>query len=230
MEKENIHAGHRERLRQEFAKNGFEDWQEHKVLELLLQDTLKRVDTNDRAHRLINACGSFPDVFRASREHLESVEGIGKKTSEYIWMLGEFLRYYNKKRYNVKRMKLDSENCREYLLNLFDGKKRENFFMICLDAENRIIYRERIFEGGFDSVDMDITKIMRSAVQCDASYVLLTHNHPSGIAKASQADITSTQTIERTLFFCDIKLFDHIIVADGKCISMREEGYLKRPL
>ena len=228
MAEKNLHAGHRKRMREEFEENGFRNWHSHNVLEYILFRVIPRFDTNETAHRLIDECGGFADVFRASREKLTEIHGVGDETAAYIQMLGEFVRYYNSVRYDAGRLELGSENCEEYLLNLFDGKEREYFYMICLDSKNRILYKKLINEGGMDSMDIDITRIVRIAVKCDASYVVLAHNHPSGIAAASNADIISTQTIERALKMAGINLLDHIIVAGGKCVSMRED-YKKTP-
>lgn len=221
--KRNVHAGHRARMRADFELDGFKNWHDHKVLEYLLQYVIRRADTNETAHNLIDECGGFAEVFRASKEKLTDIMNVGGKTAEYIHMLGEFVNYYNGVRYDINRLMLDSETCESYLLNLFDGLERENFFMICLDAQSRIIYKRRIFEGSFESMDVDITQIVRIAVKCDASFVVLAHNHPSGIAKASQADIVSTQAVERALTMAGIRLLDHIVVANGKCVSIRNE-------
>ncbi len=229
MGEKNLHSGHRARMRKDFSLNGFSNWHEHNVLEFILHKGLPRVDTNEIAHKLINECGGFAEVFRAPKEQLTSVMGIGNETAEYIHMLGEFVHYYNGVRFDINRLVLDSETCEGYMLNLFDGKEREYFYMICLDARSRIIYRELLFEGSFESMDVDISKIIRVAVKCDASYVVFAHNHPSGIAIPSNADIVSTRTIERSLAMCGIKLLDHIIVVDGKCVSMRSK-YLNYPL
>lgn len=219
----NLHAGHRKRMRDDFKISGFEGWSEHKVLEYLLHKAIPRVDTNEIAHRLINECGDFAGVFRASKEMLVSVVGIGSETAEYIHMLGELITYYNRLRYDINRLELNSETCEGYMLDLFDGVERENFYMLCLDPRNCILYKRQIFEGNFESMDIDITQIIRIAVKCDASYVVLAHNHPNGIAKASNADIVSTQAIDRALAMAGIKLLDHIIVADGKCVSIKNE-------
>lgn len=229
MGEKNIHSGHRARMRKDFQLTGFDHWHEHKVLEFILQKALPRVDTNEIAHTLIEKCGGFADVFRASKEHLMSIKGIGRETAEYIHMLGEFVHYYNGVRFDAERLVLDSESCENYMLNLFDGKEREYLYMICLDARSRVIYRELIFDGSFESMDVDISKIVRIAIKCDASYVVFTHNHPSGILMPSNADIVTTKLIARTLIVCGIKLLDHIIVADGKCLSMRGGKYLDEP-
>lgn len=221
--RKNPHEGHRQRMKDEFRNTGFSRWHEHKVLEYLLQNVIKRADTNETAHRLIDGCGSFADVFRASREKLNDIVGVGEKTADYIITLGEFVRYYNSVRHDMNRVPLCRDNCEDYLFNLFDGLNRENLYMICLDAKRRIIYTEHIFEGNFESMDIDVATIVRFAVKCDATFVLLAHNHPAGIAKASNADIVATTVIERALNMAGIRLIDHIIVAGGKCVSIKEE-------
>lgn len=222
-EKKNLHAGHRKRMRKDFELEGFKNWHEHKVLEYLLHRVIRRADTNETAHSLIDGCGGFAEVFRASKEKLTDIMGVGEETAEYIHMLGEFVKYYNGVRYDVNRLTLDDESCEGYMLNLFDGLERENFYMICLDSKHRILYKRLVFEGSFASMEIDITQIVRIAVKCDASFVVLAHNHPSGIAKASNADIVSTKAVERALTMAGIRLLDHIIVADGKCVSIRNE-------
>lgn len=225
MADKNVHEGHRKRMREDFKLTGFNNWHEHKVLEFFLHKCLPRVDTNEIAHDLINTFGGFANVFKAPKELLMKVDGVGETTAEYILMLGKFVRYYNRTRFDVNRDVLDSDTCEDYMLDLFDGKEREYCYMICLNARNHVLLNEQLFEGNFESVDLDISKIVRTAVNCDASYVVLAHNHPSGIAKPSNADIVSTQVVEHTLQLCGMKLLDHIIVANGKCVSMRS-GYL----
>lgn len=222
MTAENVHKNHRKRMREEFTKNGFAGWQPHRVMEYLLFYVIPVKDTNVMAHNLINKFGSVVNVINAPKEKLMEVEGIGEQAAIYINMLSEFMRYYNKLRYHTDTFVLNSETCVEYLLNLFDGKKREYFYMISLDAKDRIISEDLIFEGGFESVTMDVDKIIRIAVKTDASCVVLAHNHPSGIAKPSNADIVATQALARALHMVNVRILDHVIVADGMCESMSD--------
>lgn len=216
----NNHKGHRKRMREDFEKGGFKTWQKHKVLEYLLYNVIPVADTNDIAHNLIKECGGFVNVFHTSKKRLMSIDGVGEKTADYICSLGEFIQYYNTEKYNTDVFVLNSETSENYLCNLFDGKNRECCYMICLDLKNRIINQEMLFEGSFESVELDVAKVLRSVVKSDASQVVFTHNHPSGILKPSNADLVTTQALEHTLFFAGIKMLDHIIVADGKCMSI----------
>ena len=228
MADENVHAGHRERMRKKFNRNGFKGWEAHEVLEYILYYSIPRGNTNPTAHRVIKKCGGFTKVFNAPDEILLDVEDLGKKSVSLLRMLGEFVKYYNDARFVKSGRELNSDTCEPYLLNLFHGKNYECLYMICLDARSRIIYEEMLSDGGVDSIEANITKIVRTAVRSEAPYVVLAHNHPSEVAKASQADIISTNTIERALRLSGAELIDHIIVAGGKCHSMLNAGELLR--
>ncbi|MBQ3463248.1 MAG: hypothetical protein IJH36_09080, partial [Clostridia bacterium] len=88
-----IHAGHRQRMRKNFQSGGFKGWHDHNVLEYILFRVIPRADTNEIAHHLIDGCGGFAEVFRASKEKLTDIMGVGDETAEYLRMLGEFVRY-----------------------------------------------------------------------------------------------------------------------------------------
>lgn len=73
-----LHKGHRERLKSRFLKEGLDAFEDHQVLELLLFQAIPRIDTNPIAHLLIKRFGSLSAVLEADPHDLESVEGIGQ--------------------------------------------------------------------------------------------------------------------------------------------------------
>lgn len=82
--KNNIHAGHRGRMRERFKASGFDNFQPHEVLEVLMYEFIPVRDTNPLGHALIEHFGSVENVLTASPEELTKVPGIGKKTAERI--------------------------------------------------------------------------------------------------------------------------------------------------
>lgn len=82
--KNNLHAGHRSRMRARFAKDGFDSFSDHECMEYLLYHTMKRVNTNETAHKLINRFGSIKGVLDAPYEELIKVDGVGDVTARYI--------------------------------------------------------------------------------------------------------------------------------------------------
>ena len=95
MEKENIHAGHRERLRKRFDAVGAKGFEEHTFLELLLFYVIPRKDTNPIAHELLRRFGSLEKVLSASAQELMQVEDIGQNAARYLTMLGTLPSFLN---------------------------------------------------------------------------------------------------------------------------------------
>ena len=82
--KENPHAGHRQRKKEQFRRHGLDAFAPHEALELLLYYAIPRVDTNGMAHALLRRFGSLDGVFRAPVEELMQVEGIGENAALLI--------------------------------------------------------------------------------------------------------------------------------------------------
>ena len=122
-----IHDGHRKRLRQRFAQQGADGFQDHELLEYLLQFSLPRVDTNPLAHRLMDRFGSFSSVLDAPVESLLQVEGVGPGTAAFLSALpGVCRRYYTDR--NTDIILNSSDRSGRYLLPRFIGRSVETVF------------------------------------------------------------------------------------------------------
>lgn len=99
----------------------------------------------------------------------------------------------------------------------------EQCWVLLLNKANRLIAREMVSCGGLDSTVIDSRAIIRKAIDKKASAVILVHNHPSGSALPSKADITQTQIVSRALKTCDLSLLDHIIIARASYYSFADE-------
>ena len=90
----NLHANHRKRMKDKFLRFGFEPFNDHEILEMLLYYALPQVDTNEIAHELINKFGSFYAVLEADEEDLVNVEGMGQASAHFLqlfWFLQFFI-------------------------------------------------------------------------------------------------------------------------------------------
>jgi DNA repair protein RadC len=106
------------------------------------------------------------------------------------------------------------------------GLKDEQFRVIYLDAQNRIIDSESIEEGIVNQAVVYPRKVIEKALKKKASALILVHNHPSGHIKPSDADIRLTRTIQETARILDILVHDHIIIGENRFFSFREEGMM----
>lgn len=216
IKKENIHAGHRERMRERFLKEGLDNFQDHNVLELLLFYAIPQKDTNEEAHALIDTFGSLSEVFDANYEDLCSVKGIGPRAAGLIKLMPELFRKYEVDKLNTDEVFLnDSELAAEYACKFFKGITEEKLYLICLDSRCRLISFDLMSEGTMKSTPVNTRLIIETAFKNKATSVILVHNHPTGITAPSKADIDVTSNLAYVLKKSDLKLDDHIIVGHG---------------
>ena len=221
-----IHDGHREKMRQRFLKSGLESFADHEALELLLYYAIPRRDTNPIAHDLMDRYGSLAAVLSAPAEDLEKVKGIGESAAVLLRLAGQI---YPKARMAEveKGTALTSvEAVGAYLLERFSGQRSEMLCQLCLDAKGKLLVCKRLSEGSASSVEMDIRKVVETALLTGASAVILAHNHPSGVALPSDDDYATTRRVKAALETIGVVLADHLILADGDFVSMAESGYL----
>lgn len=223
---ENIHQGHREKMRQRFLVSGLESFADHEALELLLYYAIPRRDTNPIAHRLIERYGSLSAVLAAPVEDLKRVEGIGENAAILLLAAGQIGRKARLSDPERSRPLTSVEAVGAYLLEQFAGELHEVLFQLCLDRKGKLLACKRLTDGGAASAVLDIRKVVENAILTSASTVILAHNHPSGIALPSDEDCTATTRAARALDIIGVTLADHIIVADGDFVSMAQSGYL----
>ncbi len=102
----------------------------------------------------------------------------------------------------------------------------EEFWLLLLNQNFRLIKKVRISHGGITEVSVDVRIIIREAVMANATIIAVCHNHPSGSLNPSRADHDITRTIQQACSVMRIKFMDHIIVTDGNYYSFHEDGKL----
>ena len=219
-----IHDGHRQRLRQQFLREGLDNFTEIQALELLLYPIIPRKDTNPIAHELLERFGGFSQVLEAPVEELTKIKGIGENTAAYLHMVLDAGRYYQISRSRQSKILSSLDKCGEYLTAFFYGKQVENIYLLCLDAKCMVLTCQKVGEGSVNSAGLSIRKIVEIALRANASAAVLAHNHPSGLAIPSDEDIATTRKVAAALAAVDIQLADHIVVADNDYVSMVQSG------
>lgn len=222
--KESIHSGHRQRLKNRFLDEGLEHFDEHQVLELLLFYCIPRQDTNPIAHALLDHFGSLAQVMEASPAELQKVSGMGEGSATFLSLLNEFCRYYYTKRESNITILDSTQQFSKFLIPFFHGRRNEMVYMLCLDAKCKLLCHKEVGEGSVNSAAVPIRRIVEIALNANASSVVLAHNHPSGLALPSPEDELTTRLLAAALSVVDITLADHLVIADGDSVSMRESG------
>ena len=222
-----VHDGHRQRLKERFCKEGLDNFDEHQVLELLLFYCIPRMDTNPIAHALLNRFGSLAQVLEAPVEELEKVPGIGHNAAVFLSLITAAGRYYQVNCAANNVIMRSVADCGRYLQPFFYGRRNETVYLLCLDAKCKVLGCKEIGEGSVNSAGVPIRRIVETALAANATSVILAHNHPSGLAVPSDADIQTTRRVAMALDAVEIGLIDHIVVADDDFVSMSQSGFYR---
>ncbi len=223
-EKENVHAGHRKRMIGRFLTDGLDGFAEHNILELLLFFALPLKDTNPLAHQLMERFGSLSGVLDASYEELCRVPGVGHNTATLLKLMPPLFRRYQMSRTATDTCLDTIEKAGNYLMPRFLGQKNEIVYLLCLDAKCKILCCRALFEGTVNVAQINTRRVVETALNFNASSVILAHNHLSGIALPSPEDEETTLILYEALSAVGVRLVDHIIVADEDFVSLAQSG------
>ena len=222
-----IHAGHRQRLKERFLKDGLDHFEEHQVLELLLFYAIPQRDTNEIAHELIRKFGSLAKVLEATPEELMQVKYVGDNAATLFQLITAVSRYYQVSCAMQEQVLPTINACGRYLVPFFYQRPYETVFLLCLDAKCKVLSCEKVGEGSVNSAGVPIRKVVEMALKANATSVILSHNHPSGVAVPSPEDVQTTRRLALALDAVEIGLVDHIVVADNDWTSMVHSGYYR---
>lgn len=216
---DNYHEGHRKRLRMAYRERGAGALQEHQLLELLLAYAIPRRDVNPLSHALIERFGSLAQVLCAPPDELMRTDGVGEAAAVLISLAGTLGRtgtVLPPSRPVLKTPEDASRFCRE----LFLAERYEKTYCITLDARRRVLHTDAVSTGSVSENVIYPRVIAELAMRHGASGVILAHNHPSGTASPSRADIATTRTVCDALAGIGISLYDHIVCAGNETYSM----------
>ncbi len=223
---DNVHAGHRNRMRDRFRASSLKAMEEHEQLELLLFYAIPRTNTNETAHRLLNTFGSIPAIIDAPLEEIERVPGVGPGAGIFFRFLREFYPIYAKKHSQPKRIIRKPIDAARMLMDMYTYTEAEAVTMILLNSHKKVLFSGIVYVDGPNSVQVDLRRIAQMALSYDATAMILGHNHPSGISTASTIDLRANEQVEKSLAYLGITLLDHIIVTEDNYYSLAEHGHI----
>ncbi len=121
---------------------------------------------------------------------------------------------------------ITSKDAYEIAQGLIADSNYEQFWLLLLNRANKLIRKENISEGGTAGTVADPKRIFKIAIDHNASYIILAHNHPSGNMSPSDEDIRLTRKIKEGAKLLDMQVLDHIILGENNYYSFADEGVL----
>lgn len=219
MKNDISHDGHRQRLKNRFLSDGFDSFEPHNILELLLFYSVPRKDTNETAHRLLNEFGNIKNVFDADFDDLVKVNGISENSATLIKMIPQLCKAYMTDSSN-KEIFDTSEKLGNFFVNQYIGVTNEVVYAALLNNRFEIINLVKVHEGSVNSSMVSPRKIIDKVIRYNASMIVLAHNHPNGVAVPSVEDIDTTADMMRLFDTFDIKLIEHFVIAGNSYVPI----------
>ena len=222
------HAGHRQRMRERFLLHGLEGFADHEVLELMLFYAIPQRNVNPLAHALIDRFGSLHGVLEAPVEELSKVEGMGAYASAFLSLFSQVARRVEWSRAGERERISNRGMAEQHCLRLLNGLREEHFYAVCLDGRMRLIKDVLIARGTLAEVQAYPRVVAEAVLRHNAHSVVLCHNHPGGSVVPSRQDVDMTRVLLQLLQSIDVYLADHVVVAQGRALSMVNAGLIER--
>jgi len=211
-----------ERPRERLFKLGSEALSAQEILALILGRGIKGESVMVTSQKLLSRFGNLKGVANASVEELTQTRGIGPAKAAQIKAALEL-----SKRLEVdvddkpKRVLKSPEDVAAEMRGRLKGKKKEHFWVICLDTRNRLINCKPVSIGSLDTSIVHPREVFKEAVSSSAASVIFVHNHPSGDPEPSKEDIELTKRLVKAGEIIGIDVLDHIIVCDKSYLSLK---------
>ncbi|NCC06854.1 MAG: hypothetical protein EOM30_02120 [Clostridia bacterium] len=225
--KKGEHDAHRQRVYNRFLSEGLDGFEEHNAMEFLLFLARARGDTNSLAHTLVNHFGSVANVLDADINDLQSVEGVGQSTAVVLKFIPQMCRYYLDSRVKNLKMMDSVEAVAEFLRPKFFGLTVEKLYMLALDDKRSLIRCICISQGIVNATPVEISKIVAETTKCNASGIIIAHNHIRSTCLPSSADISTTRNVYSAMRMIGAELVDHLIFSDTDYMSFTDTKYME---
>ena len=215
-----------ERPREKLIELGAEALSDAELLAIFLRVGVTGKSAVDLARDLLNQFGSLNGIFAATEHELSQVHGIGISKYVQLQAIFEMSRRALNEQLQQRDVFKSPQQVRDYLVLKLGGLTREVFLVLFLDTQNHLVATEEMFAGTLTQTSVYPREVVKRALHHNAASVIFAHNHPSGIAKQSQADELLTKELKQALALVDVRVLDHFIVAGNNTLSFSERGLL----
>ena len=222
----NYNNGHRQRIIGKLKQNGFEQFEDYEIVELMLFLIFKRKDTKPIAKMLIEKFKTIENILNATDDELMTIQGIGKSTCNAFKIINSIIKSVLKSKIINKNVIICFNDVINYIKLNMQNLDSEKVRLLLLNGKNTIIDDILIQKGNIDYVEIYPQEILKHCINKGAKSIVLIHNHPSGDPTPSTHDIYITNKIQEATGLFNITLFDHIIIGGDQYISFRNLNLL----
>ena len=216
-----------ERPREKVMANGVQYLSDTELLAILLGSGTKNMTAVELARFILKRAGNnLHELGRQTLGDLLKVKGVGPAKAISVLAAMELGRRRAGMHHTEKIPVKSSETVYNLFHPLLGDIDHEEFWLLMLNRANRILGRFKVSQGGLSGTVIDTRIILKKALDNLASSIIVCHNHPSGNNKPSDADVKITEKLKKAAEMLEIKLLDHVIIADKSYFSFADEGLI----
>ncbi|MAA65082.1 MAG: hypothetical protein CL581_09945 [Alteromonadaceae bacterium] len=215
-----------ERPRERLMRHGADSLSDAELLAIFLRTGTAGQPVMALSRSLIDQFGNLRNLMTASSRHFCSIHGLGVAKYAQVQAAMEMARRVLDEPLRQGDPLTSPDDTRRYLSSRLAHHPHEIFAGLFLDNRHRIIRYQELFRGTIDGAAVYPREVVRAALEHNAAAVIFAHNHPSGVAEPSQADISLTKRLKDALQLLDIRVLDHMVVGHGEVISLAERGLM----
>ncbi|OED39201.1 hypothetical protein AB833_16860 [Chromatiales bacterium (ex Bugula neritina AB1)] len=213
-----------ERPREKLLLRGANTLTDAELLAIFVRTGIPGRNAVEIAHDIIDEYGGLVPLLNADQQSFCRTRGLGPAKYAQLAAVLEMAKRYQTGRAGEREFLESPEAVKSVVtLNMRD-LENEVFACLFLDNRHRLITYQELFNGTIDSASVYPREVVKAALKHNAAAVIFAHNHPSGVAEPSRADIEITAKLKKALALVEIRVLDHIIVGDGYQVSLAERG------
>ena len=212
-----------ERPREKLLAAGAGSLSDAELLAVFLQTGIKGKTALELARDLLLNFGS---LISANYKELCSQPGIGVAKAAGLAAMKELSLRQMMEGLKSRDILTSSAATRDYLRARFKNCESEVFSCLFLNNQHHVMELEELFRGTIDGAAVYPREVVKRALYHNAAAVIFAHNHPSGIAEPSAADIAITRKLKTAMQTIEIRVLDHLVIGAGEVISFAERGLL----
>jgi len=218
--------GHRARMRERLLRAGPEALADYELLEMVLYIALPRRDTKALSRALLARFGSFAGTLAAAPNDLRGIEGMGESGTATVKIVHAAALRLARAELADRPLLSNWDRLMEYLNAVMARERVEQFRVLFLDNRNHLLADEVQGRGTVNHTPVYPREVVRRALELQATAIILVHNHPSGDPSPSPEDVAMTREVLDAARALGIALHDHVIVGNGRWVSLRREGLI----
>lgn len=213
-----------ERPREKLLAHGAGHLSDSELLAIFLRTGTAERPVMDLARHLLEQFGGLRSLAGASATAFCRINGLGTAKFAQLQASMEMARRVLDEPMRTGDPLTSPEDTRRYLKLRLVTRQHEVFACLFLDNRHRVIRYEELFQGTIDGAAVYPREVVRRALDYNAAALILAHNHPSGDAEPSSADISLTRRLKDALALIDVRVLDHMVVGHEQVISLAERG------